>query len=140
MSFDVQVIPPKFRLLVCGDRGWLDKNLIFRTIEKYKDRIELLIQGECSGADLIAKEAAQLYDIPLPKKEYPAEWHKYGLAAGSIRNREMLGREKPHVVFAFHDNIDKSSGTADMLSAAWDAGVKCYLISHDHPDIDLASL
>jgi hypothetical protein len=62
--------------------------------------------------------------------EYPAQWHKYGRAAGPIRNQQMLAEGKPDLVLAFHDDIDGSRGTKDMVNRARRAGVKVEVISH----------
>ena len=45
----------------------------------------------------------------------PADWDKYGKAAGPIRNRHMFRLGKPDLVLAFHKDITKSRGTNDMV-------------------------
>ena len=47
---------------------------------------------------------------------YPADWKKYGRAAGPIRNLQMLDNGKPDICYAFHDCIEKSKGTKDMVN------------------------
>jgi hypothetical protein len=60
-------------------------------------------------------------------KVFSANWEKHGLAAGPIRNRQMLTEGKPDLVIAFHENIEKSKGTKNMLELAKQAGVATYL-------------
>lgn len=96
------------------------------------DGYDTLIEGEAKGADSIARDCAKyLGMIVLP---FPAQWKKYGgrgrgNPAGPIRNQQMLDEGKPNLVVAFHNNIDKSKGTKDMLNRTKKAGIPCYLIS-----------
>lgn len=111
------------KLLICGDRNWKSKLIIKQYIEYFQP--SLVIEGECRGADIIAREVAKELNIPL--KEFPANWNKHGKAAGPIRNREMLD-EKPDLVLAFHSDIENSKGTADTLCEAEDRGITYALI------------
>ena len=54
---------------------------------------------------------------------FSAEWHKHGKAAGPIRNTLML-QQKPDLVVAFHDDIDSSKGTANMVKKARKANIE----------------
>lgn len=47
-----------------------------------------LREGGASGADRDAKEWAKLHDIPAC--HYVADWRRYGLGAGPMRNAAML--------------------------------------------------
>ena len=77
---------PPFRLLVTGSRTWDDP----RTIEKalavilrFHPEGVLLVHGACPrGADAIA--AAYATSTPGYQIEaHPADWHRYGRAAGT---------------------------------------------------------
>src|SRR5689334_18184632 len=100
------------RLLICGDRNWTDYNLIKDVLERIvwtnEQRIEVVIQGAARGADTLARLAAM--NLGVRCDSYPAQWAKYGRAAGPIRNREMLEDGKPTHVLAFHDSIKTSLG------------------------------
>jgi hypothetical protein len=50
---------------------------------------------------------------------FPADWEKYGKAAGPIRNQQILVEGKPDLVVAFQGG----RGTANMVSRAQQAGV-----------------
>ena len=101
-------------VLVCGDRNWTNKDKIREVIIKHTP--SLIIHGGCRGADTLAGEVAK--ELGIPVKVFPAEWDKYGKAAGPIRNQKMLDEGKPDLVIAFHNNIENSRGTKDMLYRA----------------------
>ena len=123
------------RVLICGDRNWTDSKLIKETIEEITKSlyINYIIEGEAWGADKLGAKVAQELGIKVIK--YPADWKKYGKAAGSIRNRQMLEEGCPTVVLAFHDYIHKSKGTLHMMKIAMEKKVTVRLISHDTKDI-----
>jgi len=103
------------RILICGSRTWTDKQTIERYIQTLpKDTV--IIEGECRGADRMAREIAEKYGLQIFGLE--AEWKKYGKKAGPIRNEEMIKYGKPEIVIAFHNNIAESKGTKNMLMLA----------------------
>jgi YspA, cpYpsA-related SLOG family len=113
------------RVLVCGDRNWVDPAPIRRELRKLKraSRKEplVVIEGAARGADNIAGAIA--LSMGCEVEAYPAKWEEYGRAAGPIRNKEMLVKGKPDLVIAFHPNIEESKGTANMVSQAQKAGI-----------------
>lgn len=112
-----------FRILVCGDREWTNYKRIYSELKwiQILSNIECIIEGEARGADKLGRKAAEELNIKvLP---FPADWDKYKKAAGPIRNRQMLKEGKPNLVLAFHSNIEKSKGTADMIDIAKKAGI-----------------
>lgn len=103
------------RILICGDRNWADR----LSIRRYLDTLDLdtiIIAGGARGADTIAEEEAEV--IGLTVHVFPAEWDKYGRAAGPIRNQQMLDEGLPDLVVYFHPNLSASRGTADMCRRA----------------------
>jgi hypothetical protein len=113
------------RVLVCGDRYWCSYAKIESRLKKLP-KGTVIIEGECRGADLIAKSAAK--ELGFEVEEYPADWDKYGKAAGYRRNSQMLTEGKPDLVIAFHQNLKRSKGTKMMLEIAQKAGVPTELI------------
>jgi hypothetical protein len=113
------------KALFCGDRNW-DNEAPIRTalLELLPDTI--IIHGGARGADKMAGRVAK--ELGFTVIELPANWGRYGRAAGPIRNREML-MLNPDIVFAFHKNIDESKGTKHMLKIAKEAGVDTILIT-----------
>ena len=112
------------RVLVTGDRDWTDLVVILDRLSELPSGT-VIIHGACRGADKLAGEAAQLLGFSII--EYPAEWGKYGRAAGPIRNRQMLEEGQPNLVLGFHDNISESKGTKNMLAISEKAGIDCEL-------------
>lgn len=114
------------RVLVCGSRHWLDKATIKQELETIKN-ISVVIHGACRGADILAAQVAKELNIPI--EEFPADWKLYGLSAGPKRNQQMLDEGKPDYVLAFHENINSSKGTKDMISRAAKANINYKIIS-----------
>jgi hypothetical protein len=127
------------KILVCGGRDYSDKELIFKTLydlcikhskfynpdDNWLPSDIKIIAGGAAGADRIAISfAIQHY---TQYKEYPAQWQKYGRAAGPMRNQQMLDKEHPDLVVAFPGG----RGTTDMISRAKKAGIKVMEIEND---------
>lgn len=111
------------RVLICGSREWTDAKAIRLTIEKLPLG-SIIVHGACpTGADAIADELARAYGFHV--KPYPADWTKYGNAAGPIRNRRMLVEGKPDLVIAFDLGGD---GTRNMIEQAKQAGVRVAIV------------
>jgi hypothetical protein len=109
------------KVLVCGGRGYGDSGRVFRELDKLHAAYHFsqLIEGGCKGgADRHAKSWA--ISRRVIGREFRANWKKYGLAAGPIRNQRMLDVGEPDLVVAFPGG----NGTADMVQRAKDAGVK----------------
>lgn len=104
------------RVLVCGDRNWHNYEFIYEILSNYKDEIDVVIEGEAKGADSMAGLAAELLGIPVLK--FPADWDRYGRAAGPIRNTQMLNEGNPDLVIAFHNDVTQSKGTKNMIEQA----------------------
>lgn len=108
------------RVLICGSRNWTDEE----TIENYIKTLPtyaVVIQGMCKGADMIARCLAKKHGHLV--MDYPANWSKYGDAAGPIRNKRMLDKGGPDVVIAFHDHIQESQGTKNMIEQTMKRGI-----------------
>jgi hypothetical protein len=86
-----------------------------------------VISGGCRGADTLAVLAAK--ELGFDFRVYPANWSKYGKSAGVRRNQAMIDIEKPILVIVFHDDIDNSKGSKDMLKRARYHGIRTILVS-----------
>lgn len=129
------------RILVCGDRNWTDGFLIASKLRSLHNEIALgtgelnlplsdfvVIDGAARGADSLGHQAAM--NLGMDTMRFRADWERYGRAAGPIRNQQMLTEGKPDLVLAFHDDIENSKGTKDMVARARKAGVPVEIISH----------
>lgn len=113
------------KILICGDRKWSDKDKIKAELAQYDPADTIVISGGAQGADTLAAIVA--FELGFRFKEFPAEWARYGKAAGPIRNQQMLD-EHPEFVLAFHSNISESKGTADMIARARRKGTPVKLV------------
>lgn len=108
------------RVLVCGSRHltrrWLA--IIRERLEKYG--ATEVVEGGATGADALAREAAE--GLGLPVRSFPADWSR-GKRAGPERNARMLVEGRPAEVWAFHADAALGKGTADMVRKARAAGV-----------------
>ena len=112
------------KVLVCGSRTWSDPEPIRRELSALP-RDTIIIHGAARGADTLAGQVAA--ELELEVRAFPAEWYKYGIAAGPIRNQRML-EERPDLVIAFCRNLSESAGTADMVRRAWSAGINVKIV------------
>lgn len=121
-------------LLVSGGRDFYNRDLLFSTCLKLIDenRKTFVINGGARGADSISTDFAKCFSLPY--HEMDAEWHKFDLSAGCIRNSEMLNRmtrdftgSKMKAIF-FWDG--ESSGTHDMLKKVKRATLNGYEIDY----------
>jgi hypothetical protein len=116
------------KILVTGSRYWTNSTTIRNVLETVSGWSSedfsgiTVIHGACKGADLIAEQEA--IDLGMNTKSYSANWDEYGKAAGMIRNKEMLDKEHPDLVLAFHEDLfNKSKGTLHMVKYALEKGV-----------------
>lgn len=114
----------QYKVLVCGDRDYEDREQIYHVLDVYRAKIGpdmLLINGGAPGADNIAREWA--VDRKVDHITMYARWDIFGRSAGPIRNRAMA-KKKPKLVLAFHPNLKKSKGTKDMVNVAEGLDIK----------------
>jgi hypothetical protein len=120
-------------VLICGSRDWSDWELIEAQIFKLSHGSRI-VHGDCRGADRIADCTAKelLYEV----QPYPAQWReggKYQPWKGLERNQRMLDEEHPDEIWAFHDDLADSKGTADMVNRAQEQGFLVKVFSHENP-------
>lgn len=123
------------RVLVCGGRGFLDEDFLFRQLDAFHQSndgpITVLMHGKARGADTFAGRWAKLeggitvLEFDITKKE----WDTLGPSAGPLRNQRMLDKGDPDVVLAFKGG----KGTLDMVNRARAAGVRVELIGWGQP-------
>lgn len=100
------------------DMAAIEFSRFYRANENWLPTDIKIVSGAASGADKAALDWAALNLAPW--SDYPADWEKYGRAAGFIRNQEMLNKEQPNLVIAFPGH----RGTADMIRRAKKAGIE----------------
>lgn len=109
-------IPSESILAVIGSRTFTDydkfKIELTNFLENFPHRVGILVSGGAKGADSLARRYSEENNLPFI--EIPADWNKYGMSAGMIRNQEVI--LKAHYVLAFWDGT--STGTLDAISRA----------------------
>ena len=74
--------------------------------------------SSASGADRLGERFAKANNCEL--LVFPADWNKFGKAAGFIRNQQMIDEGKPDLVVA----LPGGRGTADMVRRAKKHGIE----------------
>jgi O-acetyl-ADP-ribose deacetylase (regulator of RNase III)/uncharacterized protein (DUF3820 family) len=110
--------PKNQKLLVCGDRKYTNRSRMEEILSRKEfEDFNTLIHGDCIGADQMAAQVISKLYPNWKIQSFPANWVKYGIKAGPIRNLTMI-EEKPDLVLAFHDHMEKSKGTKSMIQIA----------------------
>jgi len=104
--------------MVSGSRDWEDPVPIYFRLSLLVEEEPEIIHGACRGADNLADKAA--HNLGYHREARPAEWDKYGKAAGFKRNIEML-EEFPDLLIAFQSK--KSRGTQHAIDEARKRGI-----------------
>jgi hypothetical protein len=142
LSLGAAGMSEELRIIFCGSREWRDKNRILQIMRTIKLNLNdfIVIEGENGkrdkdgkvmvGADLLSRESAE--ELNLLVDPYPADWNKFKLAAGPIRNTQML-RSGAHATVALHHDLPSSKGTRNMVEQSLKAGLPV-LLSTDNDE------
>lgn len=102
------------RIVIAGSRNYNNyqeaKEFIDFHIENIKNEFTVIfLSGGCKGADMLGERYAIEHGFQIER--FPAEWKRYGRAAGPKRNEQMA--KSADLVICFWDK--KSSGTKSMI-------------------------
>lgn len=111
----------KFRIQITGARDYTNEKTVKNALKEYIPEYCIVVHGNCSGADKLCGKIAKKKGFEV--EEFPAEWSKYGRAAGPVRNIQMLNIIinyvfNPDVVLVFHPCLEKSKGTKHCANEA----------------------
>jgi hypothetical protein len=118
------------KVIIAGSRTFNDLDTLTKTCDYYlqnQKEIEI-VSGTAAGADTLGEMYALTRNYPV--KRFPAEWKKYGKAAGYLRNEEMA--KYADALIAFWDGISK--GTGHMIRLAKMYGLKVRIHEHINND------
>lgn len=87
-----------------------DFKLVVQAVERSGFEITEVVCGKAIGVDQLGAQYATMKGIEI--KEMPANWYKYGKAAGPIRNREMA--EYADAAVVIWDGV--SNGSRNMIN------------------------
>lgn len=99
-----------FKTIIAGSRIFTDGKIFDKVMKLVPFPISNVISGGAAGADSLGEKWGN--ENKLPVIVYPADWDKYGKAAGPIRNKEMALEGDALVAFL---DIKGSTGTKNMI-------------------------
>lgn len=125
----------KYRAAIIGSRSLEDYEFFCQKLsEIFKlegGKPRLIISGGAMGTDSYAELYARENGIKM--LVIRADWLKYGISAGPIRNSKIL--QKSDLVIAFWDY--QSPGTADTIKKAIASKITVYIINIHSGEIQL---
>ena len=122
----------RFNVIIAGSRGFNNYGLLCEKCDKFFARKTptMILCGEARGADTLGRRYAEEHGIAVGS--FPAEWGKYGRAAGILRNQEML--KHADALVAFWD--ERSSGTRNMIDIACEKGIPVRIVRYAGLDLE----
>lgn len=113
----------EYRVIIAGTRTFDDYGMLCRSAdywlsEKRTKRRIVIVSGAAKGADALGERYARERGYKLQR--YPANWEKYGRAAGPIRNEIMA--QNADALIVYWDG--RSPGTWNMIELARNYGLK----------------
>jgi hypothetical protein len=112
---------------IVGYRNFNDKKYFEEVLKEIQNKVKIdtIISGCAEGADTLARNYSLKNNICLI--EYPAEWLKYGKAAGPIRNKKILN--DCDILIAFLSK--NSKGTKQIIQEAERRSIRVIVIEID---------
>ena len=110
------------KVIIAGSRSFADYEKLKSVCDsilpnQYSEPCITILSGTSSGSDSLGERYAHERGYALQR--HPADWKKYGKAAGPIRNRQMA--ENADVLIAFWNG--RSKGTKNMIETAKKLGL-----------------
>lgn len=102
------------KTIIAGSRGLNDMRPLSKLIKwaKADEWITEVVSGNARGVDALGEQWADANEIPL--RTFPADWDKFGKAAGHMRNEEMA--KYANALLFLWDG--ESPGTLNMINNA----------------------
>jgi len=109
------------RVIIAGSRWIGDQRFVDEAVSESGFTIDTVVSGGARGVDRLGERWSKVNGTKL--SVFPADWAKYGNAAGPIRNRQM--GDYADALIAVWDG--KSSGTKDMIDYMKKLGKPVYV-------------
>lgn len=113
------------KYIIAGGRDYADYNTLERVAGKIIRPGDTVVSGGARGADALGERFAERHSLAL--EVYPAEWERYGKAAGYRRNHRMS--LEADGLLAFWDGYSK--GTKDMIQQAHKARLEIHIYYYE---------
>lgn len=117
-----------FRIIIAGGRDFKDYKLLSQTMNHLLSNIKddiIVVCGKARGADTLGEQYAKEHRYSV--QYFPADWNRYGKAAGYLRNIEMA--KNADALVAFWDGL--SLGTRHMIETAKARGLRVRVKHYD---------
>lgn len=120
------------RVLLTASRDWVDRYVIYAALDvRYVDWLQqatltdtfVVVHGDARGGDQIGKQWAiekHEVDYRVDHEAHPAQWDKYGRAAGHMRNQKMVDLDAD---YCEGFPLGRSPGTRGCMRLAKAAGI-----------------
>jgi len=109
------------RTIIAGSRSIHDYEALCEAIRESGFEISLVLSGAADGVDALGERYAREHNIPIER--FPANWNRYGRAAGPMRNR-IMAQNAEALIALMHL---RSPGTKNMIQTAHQAGLKIHV-------------
>ena len=123
------------KVVICGSRRFNDADAdaaVAEAVERSRYEVTTVVSGVAPGIDRAGERWAESRGIQADR--YPADWDRYGRAAGPIRNKQMV--DVADAVIAVMWMGIESRGTASTIGFTRQAG-KPLAIAHAYKtDLD----
>ena len=118
------------RTIIAGSRSINDYEALCKAVQESGFEISCVLSGAAAGVDALGERFALEHNIPIER--FPADWKRFGRAAGPVRNR-ILAQHAKALIALMHPN---STGTRNMIQTAHQAGLKVHakIIQTDNPE------
>lgn len=110
------------KVIIAGGRDFNDAaalNVAIARAEKQGIRITEVVSGRARGADALGETWARAHGIPI--KPFPADWNRFGNAAGPRRNTDMADYAEALIA------LPGGRGTRDMIAKARSRGLLVHI-------------
>lgn len=97
------------RVVIAGSRSITDYAALQHAIAQTDFSIGEVVSGCARGVDSLGEQWADLNGIPV--KQFPADWGRFGRAAGHYRNSDMADYADAAIILW----DGESRGTLDMI-------------------------
>lgn len=113
-----------YKVIIAGSRSFCDYSILRDCCDEILSETckIAIVSGTAKGTDMLGERYATEKAYPILR--FPADWKKFGRAAGIIRNAEMA--RHANALIAFWDG--KSTGTKNMIDTARKNGLKVSII------------
>lgn len=115
------------KTIIAGSRSITQLHLLGAAIRDsgWFHEITEVVSGCADGVDQLGEEWAKMPQLPV--RQFPADWKRYGKAAGRQRNLQMA--VYADALIAIWDG--KSPGTRHMIATAERMGLKVFVYRTD---------